>query len=116
MQGAKPQAAKDTEACLFRATVSSARIHLGIRSVLMKIGFSTGSVALADVRRGVSIAKSGKTNAIELSALREVELEPLLELLDQLDLQCFEYISFHAPSKREFLSETYLVAKLNQVA
>ncbi|WP_298862918.1 hypothetical protein [uncultured Gimesia sp.] len=84
----------------------------------MKIGFSTGSVALNDVRRGIDIATHTKTNAIELSALREQELVPLLRLIDKLqnELSIFEYIAFHAPSKREKLSEEAIVSKLKKVA
>ena len=84
----------------------------------MKIGFSTGSIALGDVRRGVDVAKCGNANAIELSALREDELDPLLRSLDALqeELRDFTYISFHAPSKREKLSESELIAKLKPVA
>lgn len=84
----------------------------------MKIGFSTGSIALGDVRRGVDVAKVGDTNAIELSALREEELEPLLQSLDalQTELGKFFYISFHAPSKREKMTERELVSKLRSVA
>ena len=84
----------------------------------MKIGFSTGSIALGDVWRGVTIAKCGDVNAIELSALREEELDPLLHSLDALqkELRTFAYISFHAPSKREKLSEVELIAKLKPVA
>lgn len=69
----------------------------------MKIGFSTGSIAFDDVRRGLAIATHARTSAIELSALREAELDPLLDLLDRIqnELKAFAYISFHAPSKRE---------------
>lgn len=84
----------------------------------MKIGFSTGSIALDDVRHGLRVAKHRRTKAVELSALREDELDPLLELLDRLedDLKPFEYISFHAPSKRTSFSEGEFVEKLRKVA
>lgn len=39
--------------------------------------------------------------AVELSALREPELLPLLNALDSLDLSAFDYISIHAPSQFE---------------
>jgi len=35
---------------------------------------------------------------LELSALRENELDPLLDNLDELDLEQFRYVSIHAPS------------------
>ncbi|HAH49713.1 hypothetical protein [Gimesia sp.] len=84
----------------------------------MKIGFSTGSIALDDVCRGIDIAIHDHTNAIELSALREQELDPLLNLIGKIRnrLSIFEYISFHAPSKREMFSEELLVSKLKKVA
>jgi len=47
----------------------------------MKIGFSTGSIALGNVRRGLDVATHKRTNAIELAALREEEFDPLLESL-----------------------------------
>jgi hypothetical protein len=45
------------------------------------------------------------TAAIELSALRDVELERLVSSLDELPLAQFDYISFHAPSRFETISE-----------
>ncbi len=84
----------------------------------MKIGFSTGSIAMADVRRGLEVARHRRAKALELSALREEELDPLLESLDRLegDLTQFEYISFHAPSRRVHFSESDFVEKLRKVA
>jgi hypothetical protein len=60
----------------------------------MIIGFSTGSIAMADVRRGLGVARHRRARAVELSALREEELDPLLESLDGLDddLKQFEYV------------------------
>jgi hypothetical protein len=56
--------------------------------------------------------------AIELSALREGELDPLLGALDSLkkDLEPFEYVSLHAPSHLDKLSEMDLVSRLQKVA
>lgn len=84
----------------------------------MKIGFSTGSIALDDVRHGLRLATHRDAKAVELSALREDELDPLLDSLDRLedDLKSFDYISFHAPSKRVRFSESELVDKLRKVA
>lgn len=82
----------------------------------MRIGFSTGSLALGDVRRGLQMAAESETNAIELSALREEELEPLINLLDDLDLNHFSYVSFHAPSRLTHLSEQQAVGLLQSVA
>jgi hypothetical protein len=84
----------------------------------MRIGFSTGSIALDDFKRGLAVATIPRARAVELSALRERELEPLLRSLDGLAsrLSHFEYIAFHAPSKLEQLSEAELVEKLERVA
>lgn len=84
----------------------------------MKIGFSTGSIALDNVRRGLRVATNRRANAVELSALREDELDPLLDSLDHLegDLKPFDYISLHAPSKRVRFSEAEFVEKLRTVA
>ncbi len=62
------------------------------------IGFSTGALAYADFRRAVDMLRGKPVRAIELSALRECELRPMLEGLDELDLSQFEYVSVHAPS------------------
>ncbi len=62
------------------------------------IGFSTGALAYADFRRAIEMMRGKPVEAIELSALRQDELEPLLDALDSLDLGRFRYISIHAPS------------------
>lgn len=82
----------------------------------MIIGFSTGSLAYEKVRVGLQMVAGRPTKAIELSALRENELIPLVEILDSLDLSQFEYISFHAPSKLEQLTEAEMVNQLRKVA
>ena len=64
------------------------------------IGFSTGALAYADFRRGLTMtAAAPACTAIELSALRQPELQPLVEALDELDLSGFDYVSIHAPSQ-----------------
>jgi len=84
----------------------------------MKIGFSTGSLAFGNFRQGLTMSLQGSVTAIELSALREDELDPLLNALESLeeDLKSFEYVSFHAPSHLEKLSENDFVRRLQQVA
>jgi hypothetical protein len=54
--------------------------------------------------------------AVELSALRQDELVPLIEQLDDLDLEGFEYKAFHAPSLMERDFEATAVGVLEQVA
>jgi len=82
----------------------------------MKIGFSTGSLALADVRRGVQMALQSYADAIELSALREEELKPLIDALDEIDVSRFSYVSLHAPSRLQRLSEQQVVDLLQKAA
>ena len=82
----------------------------------MRIGFSTGSLALGDVREGLRMVMESDANAIELSALREEELEPLINGLDDLDLSNFSYISIHAPSRLRQLSEQRVVSLLQSGA
>jgi hypothetical protein len=55
-------------------------------------------------------------NAVELSALRQNELAPLVEELDRLDLRQFKYVSFHAPSSMEPEFENTALRLLEQVA
>jgi hypothetical protein len=62
------------------------------------IGFSSGALAYADFRRGVAMLLGKEIHFLELSALRENELDPLLDNLDELDLEQFRYVSIHAPS------------------
>lgn len=82
----------------------------------MVVGFSTGSLALGNVRLGLKMVEGHATAAVELSALREEELVPLVESLDDLDLTAFSYISFHAPSKLKAMSESEVVRSLRPVA
>ena len=54
--------------------------------------------------------------AVELSALRQSELIPLVEQLQDLNLSSFEYVSFHAPSSMESSFEPVALKLLEQVA
>lgn len=54
-------------------------------------------------------------HAIELSALREEELGPLVRSLDDLNLTDFNYVSVHAPSRFEAQSERIFVEMLVDV-
>lgn len=55
-------------------------------------------------------------SAVELSALRQEELAPLVAQLDGLDLGNFKYIAFHAPSAMEPAFEAEALRLLEQVA
>ena len=76
------------------------------------IGFSTGALAFADVQRGLELQAGTDADAVELSALREDELRPLLDLLPKLEpaLARYRYVSVHLPSKLRRLSEADVVA------
>jgi hypothetical protein len=59
--------------------------------------------------------RATRIQVVELSALREDELEPLLSHLDSLDLSDLTYVSFHAPSALNELSEERATAALRQL-
>lgn len=77
-------------------------------------GFSTGALAKGDVQRGVACQADHGVTAVEVSALREFELEPTLTALPGIDFSAFSYVSVHAPSRRQQLSEEELVARLEE--
>jgi hypothetical protein len=54
--------------------------------------------------------------AVELSALRQDELIPLVRQLPELDLRSFKYVSFHAPSSMESSFEPIALQLLGEVA
>jgi hypothetical protein len=62
------------------------------------IGFSTGALAYADFGRGLEMVHRHGLLVVELSALRQNELVPMLNAIPHLDLAGFHYISIHAPS------------------
>lgn len=53
---------------------------------------------------------------LELSALRENELDPLLDAADELDLAEFRYIAMHAPSGFSQEREEAIVERLATIA
>lgn len=81
----------------------------------MRIGFSTGALALSDVTRGLAMNRQAGMNAVELSALRQCEVADMLALLDGLPLDDLEYISFHAPSKLQGVSDHDLIQQLQPI-
>ena len=80
------------------------------------IGYSTGALAYENFRRGVEVLRKKPVHALELSSLREAELRPLLDGIDELDLSQFSYISFHAPSAFPPQREEQIVQWLGEVA
>ncbi len=80
------------------------------------IGFSTGALAYSDFRRALAMLRHKAIRAVELSALREAELAPLVNSINSLDLSQFTYVSLHAPSKYAKGAETSIVEHLKLVA
>src|SRR5262245_48395114 len=76
------------------------------------IGFSTGALALGDFRKALAMLQGADTAAIELSALRDHELGPLMQALSDLDLGGFDYVSIHVPSKFKSLTEAAVAEAL----
>ncbi|HEV7839328.1 MAG TPA: hypothetical protein VGO75_14770 [Gemmatimonadaceae bacterium] len=79
------------------------------------IGFSSGALAKSDFRKGVALQEGMEFTAVELSALREPELGPLVEAAARLPLGKFEYVSFHAPSAFKSLREQEVVDLLSRL-
>jgi hypothetical protein len=80
------------------------------------IGFSTGALALSDFRAGLALLAGGSATAVELSALRWSELDPLLEAIPTLDLARFRHVSVHAPSAFAARDEEAAASALREVA
>jgi len=83
---------------------------------MIPIGFSTGALAYSDFRHGLSLTREAGCSVVELSALRQAELSPLLDSLDSLDLTGFEYVSIHAPSQFEQAWEAHAWNRLLEQA
>jgi hypothetical protein len=79
------------------------------------LGYSTGAIALGDFSRALSLLAKFDFKAVELSALRISEVEPLLQALSTLELGRYEYISFHAPSAFTENEEETLVSLLSKL-
>src|ERR1035441_3092199 len=80
------------------------------------IGFSTGAVAKADYRTALGALRRSHVRIVELSALRRWELPLLIADLQHLQLDEFEFVSFHAPSRFEAADEASVVHDLDRVA
>ena len=82
---------------------------------MQMIGYSTGALSYENFRHGVEMLREKPIRALELSALREAELRPLLDGIDELDLSQFSYVSFHAPSAFSPQNEGQIVNWLGEV-
>jgi sugar phosphate isomerase/epimerase len=77
------------------------------------LGFSTGAIARNDFRKALRLLRQTRATAVELSALRQSELEPLIDGLGELDLSGYTHISVHLPSSIEAEFESHLLELLN---
>lgn len=67
-------------------------------------------------RAALAILERHGVEAVELSALRLEELDPLVEAIPALDLRAFSVVSFHAPSGLGPEREEWVVHTLEPVA
>ena len=79
------------------------------------IGYSTGAIALGDFRHALKLLANFEFQAVELSALRIGEVEPLVAAVPTLDLARYAYVSFHAPSSFSESEEEFLVSLLGHL-
>jgi hypothetical protein len=82
---------------------------------MQTLGYSTGALAQSDFRRALRMLKDQPVGAVELSAMREKELIPLIRSLDELELSGFEYVSIHAPSQFFAESEGWIFQELYDI-
>lgn len=75
-------------------------------------GFSTGALAKSDVRQALLLVHRHCTTAVEYSALRFCEMEPLVKFIETHGVGAFDYVAFHAPSRFTALEEADIVAQL----
>jgi hypothetical protein len=79
---------------------------------MQPLGYSTGALAMSDFRIALEMLKHQPVQAVELSAIREHELIPLLQSLADLDLSQFSYVSIHAPSSYSPEAESSIFQEL----
>jgi hypothetical protein len=80
------------------------------------LGFSTGALAFGAYDRGLEEIRRHALECVELSALRQRELEPLINVIDDLDLSTFQHVAFHAPSEIVPGTEEHVVELLAHAA
>jgi hypothetical protein len=73
------------------------------------IGFSTGALAYGDFRRALDMLRPHPVRVVELSALRQPELDPLWAAVAELDLSQYSYVAVHAPSRVAPSTEQHVV-------
>ncbi len=80
------------------------------------IGFSTGALTRGDFRTALQIMAQTHVRAVELSALRQDELIPLINDLSDVELREFRYVAFHVPSFMDRDFEPVAIKALREVA
>ncbi|HEY3356077.1 MAG TPA: TIM barrel protein [Polyangia bacterium] len=83
---------------------------------MRRIGFSTGALALGDFARALEMLRGRAVEVVELSALRESELQPLRAAVDGLDLGQFRHVAVHAPGRIAQRHEGAVVDQLRGLA
>lgn len=83
---------------------------------MRRFGFSTGALTRADFRQALEHLSGHNVAAVELSALRDTELDALLSAMGDLTLSGYEHVSVHIPSKFEQLSEEQVHRLLTPLA
>jgi Xylose isomerase-like TIM barrel len=73
------------------------------------IGFSTGALCFSDFRGALQLLSGTHAAAVELSALRQKELEPLVRAIPAIVLSQFAHVSAHLPSAIEKNFESQLL-------
>jgi hypothetical protein len=79
---------------------------------MRRIGFSTGALARGDFRSALTTLQRHGIRVVELSALRAIELDPLTNALESLDLTGFSFVSIHAPSRFQREEEPRIIERL----
>jgi hypothetical protein len=79
-------------------------------------GFSTGAIAQSDFATALRLLEPLDAEAVELSALRLAELEPLVDALNAIDLRRYEHVALHAPSSFLPEEEHQVITLLKRVA
>ena len=79
---------------------------------MKRIGFSTGAIAKGDFQSALARLRLLAVSVVELSALRLEELDPLIDSLPGLNLDCFEFVFLHAPSRFSDVHEEHVLDRL----
>ena len=82
------------------------------RSWTIEVGHSTRALDRHDVDRAVTAALAAGGNIVELSALDEADLDPVLAASRGFARRAFRRLSIHAPARGRQLPESELVGRL----